>query len=65
MPGSTQPEQSPVSASFQEHVKAFHESLPPEERALLQQLFALAESASKQEADVQGFACIFAPIKII
>jgi hypothetical protein len=61
MAESTQPDQSAVAASFSEHVDAFHQSLPPEERALLEQIFALAESASAQQGDTQGFVGVNAP----
>jgi hypothetical protein len=61
MAESTQPEQSAVAASFSERVNAFHQSLPPAERALLEQVFALAESASAQQGDTQGFGGIGSP----
>jgi hypothetical protein len=45
-----------VAASFAEHVRAFHQSLPAEEQVLLEQIFALAEMISGQDGDVQGYA---------
>jgi len=56
MADSTQPEPTPVQASFAAHCHAFHGTLPPEEQTLLEQVFALARSASQDQADVQGFA---------
>ena len=47
-------EQEAIAASFRQHVEAFHASLPPEERTLLEQIFSLAESA-RDQGDVQGF----------
>ena len=54
-----EPEGDPaaVSKSFGEHLNAFHQSLPPEQRALLEQVCALANDASS-DGDVQGFATI-------
>jgi len=43
---------SPVGAAFVEHIRAFHQSLPPDEQAMLEEIFALAQSGS----DVQGFS---------
>ncbi|HTE84204.1 MAG TPA: hypothetical protein VK821_05685 [Dehalococcoidia bacterium] len=56
MAETAQPQQSPVTASFVEHVRAFHHSLPEDERMLLEEIFALAESASSDKPDVQGFS---------
>lgn len=53
-----QPELSPVATSFAERVRAFHQSLPPEEQALLEQVFALAETAVAGGEDTQGFFTI-------
>lgn len=43
-----------VAASFGEHLRAFHLGLPPDERALLEQVVALAEAAA-QERDSAGY----------
>lgn len=59
MPESTQGEVSPVGASFAAHVQEFHRSLPPEEQALLEQVFELAASAAGEQAEVQGFDISF------
>jgi hypothetical protein len=48
-------EASSGQASFAEHVRAFHQSLPREEQELLERIFALAQKA---EGDVQGFGAI-------
>jgi len=55
MAESTQSDQGALAASFQDHVTAFHQSLPAEERALLEQVLVLAMSAPREQADVQGF----------
>jgi len=55
MARSTQPDQSALTASFQEHVTAFYQSLPPDERTLLEQVLGLAQVATREQADVQGF----------
>lgn len=55
MPEPAQAEQSPVAVSFAEHIRAFYQSLRPEERTLLEQVFALAEAASRERADVRGY----------
>jgi hypothetical protein len=47
------PTMSPLEASFAAHVRAFHQSLPPEEQSMLEQVLALAEAASG--AEVTGF----------
>jgi len=54
----TQSEPTPVEASFAAHIEAFHQSLPREEQELLEQLFALAQSAGGEASDVQGFAFV-------
>lgn len=56
MAESTQPQQTSAQASFAERVQTFHGTLPPEEQMMLEQIFALAQSASQEHADVQGFA---------
>ena len=43
-----------VAASFGEHLRTFHDSLPPDEQALLEQVVALAEAAA-QERDTAGY----------
>lgn len=43
-----------VGASFAEHVRQFHRSLPPEEQVLLEQVFALAGSAYQSMDDTEG-----------
>ena len=48
-----EPKLSPLEASFAEHLRAFHRSLPPDEQSLLEQVVALAEAASG--SDVTGF----------
>ena len=55
MTEQTQPELSPVAASFAEHVRALHAGLPAEEQKLLEQVFALAEVVA-QSADTEGYA---------
>ena len=50
----SQPEMTPLAASFAEHVRAFHQSLPTDEQTLLEQVFALAEAA-RESAEVTGF----------
>jgi len=49
---------SPAGASFAAHVRAFHATLPDEERILLERIFALAESAATPagDAEAQGYA---------
>jgi hypothetical protein len=56
MADTTQPEPGSAQASFAAHVQAFHAGLPAEEQALLEQVFALAQSATPEQGDVQGFA---------
>jgi len=53
MPESGTTGSNASQASFAEHVRAFHQSLPREEQELLEQLFALAQAG---QGDVQGFA---------
>ena len=43
-----------LAASFGEHLRTFHDSLPPDEQALLEQVVALAEAAA-QERDTAGY----------
>ena len=45
----------PVARSFAEHIRNFHASLPADEQKLLEKVFALAEQATSQGAEVQGF----------
>lgn len=56
MTQEAQPQLDPVSASFAQHVREFHRTLPPEEQALLEQVFRLAEAATQLAGDAQGFA---------
>lgn len=58
MPESTQPALSGAAQSFSEHVRAFHRGLPPEEQALLEQVFTLAQTAQSEQGDVQGYSPI-------
>lgn len=51
MAESTQSQQQ----SFAAHVQALYDSMPPEEQTMLERVFALAQSASNEQADVQGF----------
>jgi hypothetical protein len=48
----------PVAQSFADHVRAFHASLPGEEQALLEQVFALAGQAAERRDDAQGYSKI-------
>jgi hypothetical protein len=47
-------EMEAAAASFAQHVRDFHRSLPPDEQVLLEQIFHLAEAVSSQ-AETQGF----------
>ena len=61
MAESTQAEPSPVQASFATHVQAFHGSLPPEEQTMLEQVFALAQSASQEQQMCRGLGVVWLP----
>src|SRR5262245_44812316 len=49
-----------AASAFAEHVRAFHRSLPNEEKQLLEQIFALAEAATTAMSaggdETQGYA---------
>jgi hypothetical protein len=51
----SQPELSPIGASFAEHLSAFHRSLPPEEQKLLEEILALADRGMAAN-DTGGYA---------
>jgi hypothetical protein len=55
MAESTQSDASALAESFWGHLIAFHQTLPPEERALIERVWELAGSASGTGGDVQGF----------
>ncbi len=62
---SEQQEPSALMASFAEHVRAFHHSLPDAEKQLLEQVFALAGAASAPAGDeVSGYEYVYHPIKL-
>jgi len=50
------PAMSSLEASFADHMRAFHQSLPPAEQSMLERLLALADAASG--ADVTGFSMV-------
>jgi hypothetical protein len=55
MPEESARATDPAAAAFAEHVRAFHRSLPPDEQALLEEVFRLAALAEAAEGgDVQG-----------
>lgn len=51
----SQPELSPIGASFAERLGAFHRSLPPEEQKLLEEILALADRGMAAD-DTSGYA---------
>ncbi len=54
-----------IVASFAEHVRAFHRSLPDAEKQMLEQVFALAAAASAPAGDeVAGHEYVYHPIKL-
>lgn len=55
MPERSQPDLSPIGASFAEHLSAFHRSLPPEEQKLLEEILALADRGMAAD-DTGGYA---------
>ena len=44
-----------TAQSFADHMRSFHDSLPADEQALLEQVFTLAERAAGQPDDTEGY----------
>ena len=57
MTQQSEPEISPITASFAERLSAFHRSLPPEEQKLLEEILALANRGMAED-DTSGYALI-------